>query len=249
MTRRALSARRERRRLARRLRAEIAPLSILFVGALCVLGFIGLADMIQGRDAPGFDRRILEMLRPWPDDPARPWGPWWLHEAAADVTALGGMAVLGLFALSGAGFLLIRGKRLAALLLACGLLGGTLLSEGLKALFDRARPPLEIRAVETLNASFPSGHALQATVVFLTLGVMLARVMPRRRLKVYVMSVAVVLAALVGMTRVYLGAHWPSDVLAGWCVVAAWAVALWIVAHVVERAADRTADHGPADVA
>ena len=109
------------------------------------------------------------------------------------------------------------------------------LSEGLKAVFERERPPEVAQAVETINASFPSGHALLSTVFYLSLGVMLTRAFPRRRFKIFVLCVSMIMALLVGGTRVYLGAHWASDVLAGWSVGAAWAMALWLVAYAVER--------------
>jgi undecaprenyl-diphosphatase len=132
-------------------------------------------------------------------------------------------------------FLLSQRKWLSSLLLTLGLVGGVLLSEGLKAVFERERPPAEAQAVETINASFPSGHALLATVFYLSIGVMLTRAFPRRRFKMFVLGVGIVLAILVGLTRIYLGAHWASDVFAGWAVGAAWAMALWLVAYAVAR--------------
>ena len=116
-----------------------------------------------------------------------------------------------------------------------GLIGGVLLSEGLKAVFQRERPPVANQAVETINASFPSGHALLSAVFYLSLGVMLSRAFPQRRLKAYVLGVAIAMTVLVGVTRVYLGAHWATDVFAGWSVGAAWAMALWLVSYAVER--------------
>ena len=145
------------------------------------------------------------------------------------------LAVLGLFAVIVTGFLMLRRKRLSALLLALGLAGGVGLSEGLKALFGRERPPEVFRAVETLNASFPSGHSLLSAVFYLSIGVMLTRAFPERRFKAYVMAVAVLLTLIVGLTRVYLAAHWATDVLAGWSVGAAWAMTLWLVAYALQR--------------
>ncbi len=223
------------RRLLALARTELAALSALFVLALGVMIFVEVADDMTEADGQAFDQAVLAAMRPWPGQPDRPWGPWWLHEAAADLTSLGGISVLGLFALIAVGFLLIQRKRLSAVLLVAGLAGGVALSEGLKALFERERPPADYQAVETLNASFPSGHALLATVFYLTLGVMLTRAFPRRRLKAYALGAAMVTALLIGLTRVYLGAHWASDVIAGWSVGAAWAMALWLVAHAVQR--------------
>lgn len=216
-------------------RTEIAAVAALLAAALGVLIFAEVADDMREADGQAFDQAVLAAVRPYAADPGRPWGPPWLKEAAADLTSLGGISVLALFALIAVGFLLIMKKRLSALLLVVGLAGGVALSEGLKALFERARPPVAYQAVETLNASFPSGHALLATVFYLTLGVMLTRAFPRKRLKAYVLGCAVVIVLLIGLTRIYLAAHWASDVFAGWSVGAAWSMALWLVAYAAER--------------
>lgn len=220
------------RRALRIARSEIAALTALMVVALGVMTFIEVADDMTEADGQMFDRQVLHWLQPVAGEPR---GPWWLHEAAADLTSLGGISVLTLFAVIAFSFLLIQRKRLSALLLVVGLIGGVALSEGLKALFERARPPAAYQAVETINASFPSGHALLSTVFYLTLGVMLTRAFPKRRLKAFVLGAAILTALLIGLTRVYLGAHWASDVIAGWCAGAAWAMALWLVAYAVER--------------
>lgn len=232
----------ELNRLARRLlslaRDEIAPLTALLVAAVGLSIFIEAADDMGEADGRAFDAAVLHALRPH-TDPAEPWGPWWLHEALADITSLGGISVLGLFAVAVVGFLLIQRKRLSAAMLVAGLAGGVTLSEGLKGLFERERPPAEYQMVETLNASFPSGHALLSTVFYLSVGVMLARVLPGRRLKAWVMGTAVAIALLVGLSRIYLGAHWATDVIAGWSLGAAWAMALWLAAHLIGRLQSR----------
>ena len=222
------------RRFAAFARTELTALAALLIAVLGVMAFIELADDMTEADGQMTDRFVLEALRT-NGDPADPIGPHWLEEAAADITSLGGIAVLGLFALIAVGFLVIQRKWLSATLLPIGLAVGVALSEGLKALFERERPPVEYQAVETLNASFPSGHALLSTVFYLTVGVMLARAFPQRRFKVFVIAVAVLIAALVGLTRIYLGAHWANDVLAGWAIGAAWACVLALIAYGVER--------------
>lgn len=216
-------------------RTEIAALTALFVAAVGVMTFIEIADDMTEADGQAFDQQVLALLRPYADDPGRPWGPWWLKEAAADITSLGGISVLGLFALIVIVFLLSQRKWLSSLLLALGLVGGVMLSEGLKAVFERERPPQAMQAVETINASFPSGHALLATVFYLSVAVMLTRAFPRQRFKIFVLGVGMVMALLVGLTRIYLGAHWATDVFAGWAVGSAWAMVLWLVAYGVAR--------------
>ncbi|WP_298745987.1 phosphatase PAP2 family protein [uncultured Brevundimonas sp.] len=220
------------RRAWRIARTEIAAVSALFVAALGVMVFVDLAGDLGEAGGRAFDQAVLEALRPGPMDP---WGPDWLEEAALELTALGGVAVLALFAVVVIGFLVLQRKRLSALLLALGLAGGMALSEGLKAVFGRERPPEALRAVETLNASFPSGHSLLSAVFYLSIGVMLTRAFRQKRFKAYVIGVAVLLTLIVGLTRIYLAAHWATDVLAGWSVGAAWAMALWLIAYAVQR--------------
>lgn len=219
-------------RVLRAARGETGAVAALFVLAAGLFAFIELADGLGEAGGQAFDRAVLAWLQPAPGALI---GPWWLREAAQDLTSLGGISVLTLFALIAFVFLLVYGKRLSAVLLAAGLAGGVALSEGLKAVFERDRPPAAYQAVETLNASFPSGHALLSTVFYLTLGVMLIRAFPRRRLKALVLGAAVLIVLLVGLTRVYLGAHWLTDVLAGWSVGAAWAMALWLAAWAAQR--------------
>lgn len=220
------------RRAWRIARSEIAAVSALFIVAVGVMTFVELADDMTEADGRAFDEAVLGAMR---SGGADPWGPAWLEEAAMDLTALGGIAVLALFAVVVTGFLILQRKRLSALLLALGLAGGVALSEGLKALFGRDRPPEALQAVETVNASFPSGHSLLSAVFYLSIGVMLTRAFAQKRFKAYVVGVAVLLTLIVGLTRVYLAAHWATDVLAGWSVGAAWAMALWLVAYVIQR--------------
>ncbi|WGM45406.1 hypothetical protein KOAAANKH_00268 [Brevundimonas sp. NIBR10] len=223
------------RRAYRLARTEFAVLGALLIIAFGIMTFIEVADDMTEADGQAFDQMVLSALRPFADDPGRPWGPWWLKEAAADLTSLGGISVLTLFAAIVIVFLISQRKRLSALLLVLGLIGGVALSEGLKAVFARARPPAIYQATETINASFPSGHALLSAVFYLSLGVMLTRAFPEKHFKAYVLGVAILIALLVGLTRIYLGAHWASDVFAGWSVGAAWAMALWLVSYAIER--------------
>ena len=222
------------RRALRIARTEFVALSALLLIGLGVLIFAELAEDMREGDGHAFDQWVLSALRQG-SDPSDAWGPWWLSTAANDLTALGGISVLGLFAAIAVIFLVIQKKRLSAVLLVLGLVGGVIFSEVLKAIFERARPPEAFQAVETINASFPSGHALLSTVFYLSLAVMLARAFPSRRLKAYIIGAGVLIAVLVGLTRVYLGAHWATDVFAGWSVGAAWAMALWLVSYAVER--------------
>ncbi len=216
-------------------RTEFAALGALMIIAFGAAAFADLAEDMHEPGGEVFDLRVLHLMRPYADDPSRPWGPWWLKEAASDMTSLGGISVLGLFATIAILFLIIQRKRLSALLMVVGLAGGVALSEGLKAVFERERPPVAYQAVRTINASFPSGHALLSAVFYLSLGVMLTRAFPERRFKIYVLGVAILITLLIGTTRIYLGAHWATDVFAGWSVGAAWAMTLWLTSYAIER--------------
>ena len=88
-----------------------------------------------------------------------------------------------------------------------------------------------------MSLSFPSGHAMTSAAVYLTLGALLMRVADRRATKIYCMTCAMFLAGLVGVTRVYLGVHYPTDVLAGWLVGLSWALFCWLVERAIERGA------------
>jgi undecaprenyl-diphosphatase len=223
-------------RLARWLgaaRGETVMLLALLAAAAAVFGFVELAEEVMEGETAAFDRTVLLALRT--ADPTDPLGPPWLEQAVQEVTALGSIPVLGLMTAGALGYLLILRKRATALLVLVSVGGGTLLSSALKLLFDRARPDLVPHAVETMTASFPSGHAMISAVTYLTLGALLARVEEGRRARAYVLGVGIVLTLLVGSSRVYLGVHWPTDVLAGWSVGAAWAVLCTAVALRLQR--------------
>jgi len=227
-------------RVLRLARTEAAALGAFLVMALAGLLFLELADDLADEGDRGLDRQVLSALRT-AGSPSDPIGPWWVEEAAVDLTSLGGISVLLLFTLLAVSYLLLQRHGGAAARLVTGLAGAVALSEGLKAVFERERPPVAYQVVETLNASFPSGHALLATVFYLSLGTLVAQGLTRRRDKAWVLGAAVLLVLTVGLTRVYLGAHWLSDVVAGWCVGAAWAMALWLAAWALDRYGRRQA--------
>ena len=147
-----------------------------------------------------------------------------------DLTSLGSPTVLALITIAAVSYLWIDGKRATALFAALSIIGGAVLVSLLKFGFARPRPELVSHLVNANSFSFPSGHATMAAVTYLTLGVLLARVQKRRRMKLYVLVVASILVLFVGFTRVYLGVHWPTDVLAGWCIGTAWAAGCWLIA-------------------
>jgi undecaprenyl-diphosphatase len=180
------------------------------------------------------DESLVRGMRS-PTDPADPIGPKWVEEMMRDLTAFGGNAALLLLSAASIGYLLFEKKKGTALMMAIAIGGGAALSLLLKDYYDRPRPELVPYGSYVLTKSFPSGHSMLSTVTYLTLGAVLAQVQSRWVLKIYVVGLAILIAMLVGVSRVYLGVHWPSDVLAGWAAGSAWALAVWGVTHFLQR--------------
>ena len=214
--------------------SEIGAVIAMGVAALGTLAFMVIADAALAGDTHAFDTSILMVLRE-PGDASNPIGPDWLADVVADLTALGGTAVLTLLVVGVVFYLLSVGKQSTALLVGGAAGSGAILSELLKLGFDRSRPELVAHLSHAYSSSFPSGHAMLSAVTYLTLGVLLARAHERRRTKVIVITYGITLTVLIGLSRVYLGVHWPTDVLAGWALGAAWAALWWLIAWQLQR--------------
>jgi undecaprenyl-diphosphatase len=198
--------------------------------ALGTYVFAELVSELHEGELQSVDNTLLLMLRE-PGRPSDPLGPAWLEESGRDISALGGAIFLTLLGLAAVGYLLLLRKPRAASLIAASLLGALGLSLALKSVFDRPRPALVPHLSHSFTSSFPSGHSMLSTAVFLTLGALLARLEERRIVKAYFLLWALFLAVLVGVSRVYVGVHWPTDVLGGWAAGAAWASFSWVVAR------------------
>jgi undecaprenyl-diphosphatase len=229
-------------------RPESSLLSAVFVALGGIYAFLKLADALGEGELRGIDPQVLRLVREHvvgaPDSP--------VADVALNLTALGSFPVLALLAVVTT-FLLLHGAVAEALYAAAVSIGGALLTGALKHLFTRARPTVVQPVIEASGWSFPSGHALSSAVVYLTLGVLLAAEVERRRTKLYVLSVAMLLTGLVGASRVLLGVHYVSDVVAGWGAGLAWALLCWLGfefgvrrrgpdRHGVERGAGSDAD-------
>lgn len=214
---------------------EVGPIAVLGVIALGLWGFAGLADDVFENETHAFDQAILTWFRQT-GDPSTPIGPDWLLNSMIDITALGGYTVLTLLTLGAAIYRAALKDYITSLVVIAAMASGALLTSLLKLGFDRARPDLVDHLTHAASASFPSGHATQSAIAFLTLGALMARAQPDRRIKVLILSGAILLTILVGISRVYLGVHWPTDVLAGWCLGAVWAALWWLVLRRVGRA-------------
>lgn len=212
---------------------EIGAIAAMFAGALFLLLFGLVADEVVEGDTERLDRAVLLAFRT-PGNPADLIGPPWFEEIIRDVTALGSYAFIIIILAAAIGYLLLIRKFALALVLLAAEVGGMVTSSLLKAGFDRQRPELEHTA-RVFTSSFPSAHATLSAVTFLTLGALLTRANADRRVKIYFLGVAVALTILVGTSRVYLGVHYPSDVLAGWCIGSAWAIFCWAGALWLQR--------------
>jgi undecaprenyl-diphosphatase len=215
-------------------RLELTPLVGGMLLVVLLLGFAGVANIALGGSSQTFDERVLLSLRK-ADDRAVPIGPPIVRAAALDITALGSLTVLVLVVGGAAGFLAFQGLGRTAIFVVLASASGWGLNTVMKLFFERPRPEVVPHLSEVMSLSFPSGHAMQSAVIYLTLGALLMRIADRRATKVFCMVFAMLIVALVGMSRVYLGVHYPTDVLAGWLMGFAWALTCWLVERSLER--------------
>lgn len=211
---------------------------VVLAGLFGLLGsclvFVLIAGVVVDGGTREFDRALLLSLRN-PLDVSDPLGPRWVEEMFRDITALGSTIVLTMVTLAVAGYFLLDGRRGVAMIVLLATLGAFGVGNALKHTFDRERPDLVPHGSTVYTSSFPSSHSMVSASTFLTLGALLARVQRRRRIKTFVLGVAITATVLVGVSRVYLGVHWPTDVLAGWTAGAGWALMCWLLARWLQR--------------
>lgn len=229
---------------------EPATLVTLLAVVLAVWVFIELADEVIEGETHSLDEWVILNLRE-PENPADPIGPEWIETMGMDLTALGGYTVLSLTVAVVAGYLLLARKFHAMWLVLIASGTGWALTMGLKELFGRERPSVVPHLVQQHSMSFPSGHAMMSAVVYLTLGALLAQLAADRwATRLYVIGVALLISFLVGLSRVFLGVHYPTDVLAGWSAGLAWSILCWQAARwlqsrgMVEKSTEQTQDLG-----
>lgn len=210
----------------------------VLISLLAIVGsvwiFVEVADEVHEGGSKAFDEWVLRSLRA--ADGTSPVGPAWLVQASRDLTALGSATVITVVTVIAAGFLALRRKWGAFCLVIVSIMGGGIVSTLLKRVFDRPRPDVSLRLAEVSSLSFPSGHSMLSAVTYFTLAALLARTTSDRLVKVYFLASAVLLAVAIGGTRIYLGVHYPTDVLAGWCAGMAWALLCSLVARRLQRA-------------
>jgi undecaprenyl-diphosphatase len=208
---------------------------LLMLGVvLGVWAFFELADGVKEGATRQMDEAVLKWFRS-PADLADPVGPRWFEDSVRDITALGGSTVLSLVVLAIAGFVLLQRQFHAFWLMLAAIGGGVLLNVLIKGWFGRPRPELVPHLSHVSSASFPSGHSMLSAVVYFTLAALLTRLVAPLRIRIYILFVALTFSLLVGLSRIYLGVHYPTDVLAGWTLGLLWAILCWLTARFLQK--------------
>jgi len=213
-------------------RQAVVPVALLATAATGIFSFLSIADEMAEGEIKAIDEWLFYLFRS-ASDPSDPLGPVWVEEAAVEITSLGGYPVIVLAVLVVVGLLLVTRRYGPALYTMLSVGVGALISQVLKEFYERPRPNLVEHLDAVHTASFPSGHAMVGTVAYLTLAALVARFVDDWRVKAYVVSVALAMAILIGLTRIYLGVHWPSDVAAGWALGISWASLAWLMPTLV----------------
>ncbi len=212
---------------------EIKILINLFILVTALLVFTYVAKEVVSGESKGFDEMTLDYLRH--DGKILSDEQTWLTGMMIDITALGGATIIFMITAAVFFYLLIQKQYEFMWLILIATVGGAILSFGLKELFARERPPLMFHLLTVKSMSFPSGHAMMSSVVYLTQGALLAKVQSNKNLRIYILLVAIILVFLIGISRVYLGVHYPTDVLAGWSVGLAWASLCWLAVKYLQK--------------
>ncbi len=211
-------------------------LCLVLVVVAGMWGFVELLDDVKEGETQVFDEWAIRTAVQYHGPEYK-----WLEEIGRDMTALGGIFPLSLLTLFVVGYLLIVRKYGAMWLVLAAVAGGMILSTVLKYFIDRPRPQIGEHLSHVYTQSFPSGHSMMSVVVYLTLGSLLARFVKPLVVKAYFIGAALFISFFVGISRVYMAVHWPTDVLAGWTAGLVWAILCWLVAtwlqreHVVEQ--------------
>ncbi|MFH1197942.1 MAG: phosphatase PAP2 family protein [bacterium] len=219
-----------KKRNAKELMVYLIPLIILCLVWLLII----LAKNVMSGDTIDFDKAILSFFRN-PEDRTQPVGPEWVISAVRDITALGSSTIIALIVIAVSGFLILKKEYKSLFYILFATIGGAAVANILKIFIGRQRPEFVSPLTMEYSMSFPSGHSVISAVVYLSLALLLMRIEPVFKTRIYILSIAVVTTLLVGISRVYLGVHFPTDVLAGWILGLTWALFCWFLASTIER--------------
>lgn len=215
----------------------LTEIKLLFIFLSVVAGlliFVSIANEVVEGETQNFDNSILKALRE-SYDVSQPVFPSWVTTMMRDITSLGSSTVIILFTVIITGYLLLQKNYRWLWIVLIATIGGALLVWGLKEFIGRTRPTVVTHLIEEKSFSFPSGHSMMSAIVYLTQATLLSKIEKSRKTKVYIISVALVLTFLIGISRIYLGVHYPTDVLAGWIAGISWALLCWYVASLLEK--------------
>lgn len=214
----------------------------LLGAALCWAAFALLVWLVTSGRTAGFDRPGLLFWRTGAG--LVPKGPTWLLEGVRDLTSLGGVLLRNLIAIGAITALLFLRLRREAILLALTVVGAWLVEGLIKGWVGRPRPLIVPHLTEAGGASFPSGHAFNSAVVYIAIALAFATLSARESVRLTIIGAAIVLSLVIAWSRVWLGVHFPSDVMAGWLGGAGWA---FLAAALLQRPAEAAADSEAAD--
>ncbi len=203
---------------------------VLIMMVLALVAFSALAIALERGMLDGFDQKIFHSFRET-GAPSDPWGPPWFEETIVEITAIGGYPIIVLTMSVAIIVLLLLDLRAGALLLFGSIATGSAASTVLKIVFDRSRPDIVDPLDRTFTASFPSGHAMISMLAWMTMASIASCYIPHRGVRNFLIWFAFFLTITIGVSRIYLGVHWPSDVLAGWALGIVWAGTFWLIAH------------------
>ncbi len=206
-------------------------LALLAVGVLAIV-FLKIGEEVSEGATARIDRAILLAFRNSPSDPI---GSQAVEAAVINLSALGSASVMILIVIIASLYFWLAGSpRYALLLVGCAT--GTFIGMYLlKGFYERARPSVVTHLTENNDLSFPSGHSMISAAMYMTLSVVIARALPTRRLRVFAVLTGGFLTMIVGLSRIYLGVHYPTDVLAGWTAGAAWALCCGLILRAIVR--------------
>ena len=210
----------------------------VFISILIIIigttSFIIIANKVSAGATKNFDKWALELFRQT-NNPVQSIGNDLVTSAVRDITALGSGTVIILFTLSVLGFLLFQKKYIMVYLILGATIGGGVLGLLLKEIFGRPRPDVIYHLTSATSLSFPSGHSMMSMVLYLSFAALMIRIPYKRAIKIYIISIALFLSIIIGISRIYLGVHYATDVLGGWSIGIAWASFCWLFAHYLEQ--------------
>ena len=199
---------------------SVNPRLALSIAGLCWLSVAFIAWSVMRGGTVSFDEAGLFL---WRNADLSPIGSAHTLEIVRDITSLGGVFLRHLFAIAAILSLIMMGMRRTAWHLTLIVSLGWTANSGLKALFSRPRPDIVPHLMGASGNSFPSGHSFNAAVVYVSIALIFAAMSQRTAVRYLLIASALLLSIMIAWSRVWLGVHWPTDVIAGWLGGVGWA--------------------------